>query len=86
MSLIWNRDQSDGQFRFELARKAQAAGWKLGEVPLISLNRLYGKGKSSFRLNWLMEYTKWFLFGIRKLLLRRKNRVMVRIPENLKSD
>jgi len=71
---------------FEFAIKAQAAGWKLGEVPLISLNRLYGKGKSSFRLNWVREYMKWFLFGIRKLFLKRKNRVMVRIPENLKSD
>ena len=32
---------------FEFAIKAQLAGWKLGEVPLISLNRFYG-GKSSF--------------------------------------
>lgn len=70
---------------FEFAIKAQAAGWKLGEVPLISLNRLYGKGKSSFRLNWVKEYMKWFLFGIRKLLFRRKNGVIVRIPENLRA-
>lgn len=70
---------------FEFAIKAQAAGWKLGEVPLISLNRLYGKGKSSFRLNWVKEYMKWFLFGIRKLLFRRKNKVIVRIPENLRA-
>lgn len=70
---------------FEFAIKAQAAGWKLGEVPLISLNRLYGKGKSSFRLNWVKEYMKWFLFGIRKLLFRRKNMVIVRIPENLRA-
>jgi dolichol-phosphate mannosyltransferase len=69
---------------FEFAIKAQVAGWKLGEVPLISLNRLYGKGKSSFRLNWVSEYMKWFLFGTRKLLFRRKNKVIVRIPENLK--
>jgi len=71
---------------FEFAIKAQTAGWKLGEVPLISLNRLYGKGKSSFKLNWVREYMKWFLFGTKKLLLRRKrNRVIVRIPDNLKS-
>jgi dolichol-phosphate mannosyltransferase len=71
---------------FEFAIKAQAAGWKLGEVPLISLNRLYGKGKSTFRLNWIKEYMKWFLFGTKRLLLRRrKNRVLVRIPDNLKS-
>jgi len=71
---------------FEFAIKAQVARWKLGEVPLISLNRLYGKGKSSFRLNWVREYMKWFLFGVRRLLLRKKIRVIVRIPENLKSD
>lgn len=70
---------------FEFAIKAQAVGWKLGEVPLISLNRLYGKGKSSFKLNWIKEYMKWFFFGIRKLLFRRKNRVIVRIPENLRA-
>jgi len=49
---------------FEFAIKAQVAGWKLGEVPLISLNRLYGKGKSSFKLNWVKEYTRWFLWGM----------------------
>src|SRR3989338_4467473 len=69
---------------FEFAIKAQASGWKLGEVPLISLNRLYGKGKSSFKLNWIREYMKWFLFGIRKLWLRKKNKVIVRIHENLR--
>ena len=69
---------------FEFAIKAQAAGWKLGEVPLISLNRLYGKGKSTFRLNWVREYMKWFLFGITRLWLRKKNKVIVKIPENLR--
>ena len=52
---------------FEFAIKAQLAGWKLGEVPLISLNRLFG-GKSSFRFGpWVVEYTKWFLWGLKKL-------------------
>ncbi len=71
---------------FEFAIKAQAAGWKLGEVPLISLNRLYGKGKSSFKLNWIKEYFKWFLWGMKNLLLstKRKHKVAVRIPETLK--
>ena len=69
---------------FEFAIKAQASGWKLGEVPLISLNRLYGKGKSTFRLNWVREYMKWFLFGITRLWLRKKNKVIVKIPENLR--
>ncbi|MBN4049083.1 glycosyltransferase [archaeon AH-315-M20] len=71
---------------FEFAIKAQAAGWKLGEVPLISLNRLYGEGKSSFRLNWLTEYSKWFLWGLNNLLLsnKKKSKVKIRIPEKLK--
>ena len=70
---------------FEFAIKAQIAGWKLGEVPLISLNRLYGKGKSSFKLKWLLEYTKWFLFGMRNLLFRRKrSEVIVKIPDKIK--
>ena len=49
---------------FELATRAQIANWKLGEVPVISLNRIYGKSKSSFKLKWLVEYLKWFWFGM----------------------
>lgn len=72
---------------FEFAIKAQIAGWKLGEVPLISLNRIYGKNKSTFKLKWLAEYLKWFLFGIKNLpLYRRKSRIMVKIPEIMKSS
>jgi len=69
---------------FEFAIKAQAAGWKLGEVPLISLNRLYGKGKSSFKLNWIKEYSKWFLWGMKNLLLskRRSKKVLVNIRKH----
>ncbi|KKS43532.1 MAG: Glycosyl transferase family 2 [candidate division CPR1 bacterium GW2011_GWA2_42_17] len=52
---------------FELAVKAQALGLNLGEVPAISIDRLYG-GKSSFSFwNWLREYFVWFLWGIREL-------------------
>ena len=70
---------------FEFAIKAQAAGWKLGEVPLISLNRMYGEGKSSFRLNWMREYLKWFFWGMKNLLFSgKKSRVTVRIPEKIK--
>lgn len=70
---------------FEFAIKAQAAGWKLGEVPLISLNRMYGEGKSSFRLNWAKEYSRWFFWGMSNLLFSgKKNKVTVRIPEKIK--
>jgi len=68
---------------FEFAIKAQKANWKLGEVPLISLNRLYGHGKSTFKLNWVIEYLKWFLYGITNLP-RKKQKVLVKIPETMK--
>ena len=52
---------------FEMAMKAQFAGWKLGEVPVISIDRLYG-GKSTFRLGpWTGEYLRWFIWGCRHL-------------------
>jgi dolichol-phosphate mannosyltransferase len=52
---------------FEMAMKAQLAGWKLGEVPVISIDRLYG-GKSSFQLGpWTGEYMRWFVWGVRNL-------------------
>ena len=70
---------------FEFAIKAQAAKWKLGEVPLISLNRLYGEGKSSFKLNWVKEYLRWFFWGLKNLLLSgKKSKVMVRIPKRIR--
>ena len=72
---------------FEFAIKAQLAGWKLGEVPLISLNRLYGEGKPSFRVNWFKEYSKWFLWGSKKLFFsgKMRSKVKVKIPEKIKS-
>jgi dolichol-phosphate mannosyltransferase len=52
---------------FEIAMKAQFAGWKLGEVPVISIDRLYG-GESTFRLGpWTGEYLRWFLWGCKHL-------------------
>jgi dolichol-phosphate mannosyltransferase len=52
---------------FEIAMKAQFAGWKLGEVPVISIDRLYG-GESTFRLGpWTGEYLRWFFWGCKHL-------------------
>jgi dolichol-phosphate mannosyltransferase len=52
---------------FEMAMKAQLAGWRLGEVPVISIDRLYG-GKSTFRVGpWTSEYLRWFIWGFRNL-------------------
>ena len=48
---------------FEMSIKAQMAGLRLGEVPIISVDRLYG-GQSTFRLgSWTLEYLRWFLWG-----------------------
>ena len=68
---------------FEMAMKAQAAGLKLGEVPIVSIDRLYG-GESSFRVGpWVGEYLKWFIWGL--IHLRRESKatqpkVLVRVP------
>jgi hypothetical protein len=52
---------------FEMAIKAEVAGLRLGEVPVISIDRLYG-GTSTFRLGpWIREYSRWFLWGMRRL-------------------
>jgi dolichol-phosphate mannosyltransferase len=68
---------------FEMGIKAQLAGLKLGEVPIISIDRLYG-GKSTFALGaWTAEYLRWFMWGLRQSLRSRRaarSGVMVRIP------
>jgi len=67
---------------FEMSIKAQLAGLRLGEVPIVSIDRLYG-GKSTFRVGpWTAEYFRWFLWGMREL---RKHRgevpaLQVRVP------
>ncbi len=68
---------------FELTVKAQAAGMKLGEIPIISIDRLYG-GKSTFSLGpWLREYLRWFLWGAIHLHHNKKKRkIMLRIPSS----
>jgi dolichol-phosphate mannosyltransferase len=68
---------------FEMAMKAQFAGWKLGEVPIISIDRLYG-GKSTFRLGpWTREYLRWFIWGCWNLRrVPRFERPTVRIRAN----
>lgn len=71
---------------FELAIKAQLAGCKLGEVPIISIDRLYG-GKSTFRLGaWTVEYFKWFCRGLWTLRKLGRPEVAVRVPAAYRSD
>jgi glycosyltransferase involved in cell wall biosynthesis len=70
-------------FAFEMSIKAQLLGLRLGEVPLVSIDRLFG-GQSSFRLgSWLVEYLRWFLWGFRKRCsygIWRRPPVLIRVP------
>lgn len=51
----------------EMALRAQLLGLRLGEVPIISIDRLYG-GRSTFRVAaWSRAYLGWFLWGLWKL-------------------
>ncbi len=67
---------------FEMSLKAQLAGLRLGEVPIISIDRLYG-GQSTFRLGaWTVEYLRWFIWGLKRMRTTRHGtgEVLVRIP------
>jgi dolichol-phosphate mannosyltransferase len=58
---------SGWSFAFEMAIRAQLMGLRLGEVPVVSIDRLFG-GASTFNLfPWLVSYSKWFVWGVRKL-------------------
>jgi len=68
---------------FELSIKAQLQGCKLGEVPIISIDRLFG-GESTFKLGpWFAQYLRWFIWGLKNLKKGTKNKsepAMVRLP------
>jgi len=66
---------------FELSIKAQMLGLSLGEVPIVSIDRLYG-GQSTFRLGpWTGEYMRWFIWGLTRTRRSQLGRqVQVRIP------
>lgn len=68
---------------FEMSIKARLENLKLGEVPTVSIDRLYG-GKSTFRpLPWIREYLKWFIWGIVHLMFQKNRRdVLIRIPKS----
>lgn len=66
---------------FELAIKAELAGLRLGEVPVISADRLYG-GRSTFRIGpWFWAYLGLFMWGARQLR-RRRAPVRVSVPDS----
>jgi dolichol-phosphate mannosyltransferase len=70
-------------FAFEMAIKAQHLALRLGEVPLVSIDRLFG-GQSTFRVGpWVIEYLRWFLWGARRTMRTgawRRPPILVRVP------
>ena len=61
-------------FAFELSIKVYLKKYKIDEFPLKSVDRLFG-GSSTFKFGpWLVEYLKWFIWGIKKLnkMLKKK--------------
>ena len=60
-------DGSGWSFAFQMAIHAQMQGLRLGEVSIVSIDRLFG-GASTFRpLPWIAAYFRWFLYGVRRL-------------------
>lgn len=68
---------------FEMAINARLIGLKLGEVPTISIDRLFG-GKSSFKLiPWVIGYLGYFTMALRRLPRGEKTPVEIRIPPGM---
>lgn len=64
---------------FEMAIKAELLGLRIGEVPIVSINRL-GGGWSSFALgSWTRAYLRWFIWGA-AALRRRDRRIRIERP------
>lgn len=52
---------------FEMSIKFYLLGMRMTEVPVVSIDRLYG-GSSSFRAgSWTKEYWRWFKWGVREI-------------------
>ncbi|HKW78849.1 MAG TPA: glycosyltransferase [Candidatus Limnocylindria bacterium] len=70
---------------FEMAMKAELAGLRLGEVPIVSIDRLYG-GKSTFQIGpWMVEYLRWFVWGARNLRGSRKRSRVAQVMRDQKA-
>lgn len=82
--VIWEAKPLGWAITFEMSIKAQLMGLQMGEVPIISIDRLYG-GTTNFSL-WSasLEYLRWFWYGIWKLRWRsnanQNTKAIVRIP------
>jgi dolichol-phosphate mannosyltransferase len=59
---------------FEMTIKFYLLGARMTEIPVVSIDRLYG-GESSFRAgSWSKEYFRWFIYGVREVRKARKRR------------
>jgi len=69
---VWNSISLESKpigwaFAFELSIKVYLNKFKMAEVPLKSVDRLFG-GSSTFKpLPWIKEYLKWFFWGLKKI-------------------
>ncbi len=69
---VWNEIHLESKpigwaYAFELTIKVYIKNYKVDEFPLKSVDRLFG-GSSTFRLGpWLIEYMKWFIWGIKNV-------------------
>ena len=74
---VWNNISFESKpigwvFAFELTIKVYLNNFKIGEVPMKCVDRLFG-GSSTFKpLPWIKEYLRWFFWGIKRV--RRSNK------------
>ena len=58
-------------FAFELTIKVFLKKYKIGEVPMKCVDRLFG-GSSTYKpLPWIKEYLKWFFWGIKNIRFKK---------------
>jgi dolichol-phosphate mannosyltransferase len=82
-ALTKNSNSVGWTIAFDMAINAQLNGLKMGEVPTISIDRLFG-GKSSFKLvPWIVAYFDLFMIALRSLPRSSDTSVRVRIPTGM---
>ena len=69
---VWNSISLESKpvgwaFAFELTIKVYLKNFKIEEVPMKCVDRLFG-GSSTFKpIPWIKEYLRWFFWGIKKV-------------------
>ena len=68
---------------FEISIKVQLLNLKVGEVPIVSVDRLFG-GTPDFQFGpWFFEYLRWFVWGLKNFKRSWKHKsqpALVRLP------